>query len=135
MLTDDDLDAIRHDAEIMARFPHIPRPVTSCVRRLAEQALLLVDEVVRLRAQLKVGELELEIDRLKAVIGRGVEQFHGMTWTHDIPKDPAGLEQCVERLRRTDGTHADAAVIVWEQCQALVREIDQLRAKEAESNG
>ena len=51
MLTDDDLDAIRHDAEIMARFPHIPRPVTSCVRRLAEQALLLVDEVVRLRQE------------------------------------------------------------------------------------
>ena len=49
MLTDDDLDAIRHDAEMMSRFPHIPRPVTSCVRRLAEQALLLVDEVVRLR--------------------------------------------------------------------------------------
>lgn len=56
------------------------------------------------------------------------EAFHGTTWTHDLPKDPAGLEQCIERLRRTDGTHADAAVIVWEQCQMLVMEIDRLRS-------
>lgn len=88
-----------------------------------------------LAAETCLSEIRDSIDRLKAVIGRGIGPFRGTTWTHDIPKDPAGLEQCVERLRRTDGTHADAAVIVWEQCQALVREIDQLRAKEAESNG
>lgn len=55
------------------------------------------------------------------------EAFHGTTWTHDLPKDADGLEQCIERLRRTDGVQADAAVIVWEQCQALVGEIDRLR--------
>lgn len=75
-------------------------------------------------------DAQLEVEGLKAIIGRGIEQFHGTTWTHDLPKDPAGLEQCIKRLRRTDGVHADAAVIVWEQCQALVREIDRLRARE-----
>lgn len=75
-------------------------------------------------------EIRDSMDRLKAIIGRGVEQFRGTTWTHDLPKDAVGLEQCIERLRRTDGVQADAAVIVWEQCQALVQEIDRFRGEE-----
>lgn len=82
------------------------------------------------------GEMEQCLEAVeKAALGAlqrsGVnvtEAFHGTTWTHDLPKDPAGLEQCIERLRRTDGVRADCSVIVWEQCQALVREIDRLRA-------
>lgn len=114
----------RNDRELTRWINQEIQEKTECLQRH-----YVVEAERRMRAQSEVDDLKQELDALKVVIGRGVNQFHGTTWTHDIPKSPAGLEQCIERLRRTDGTHADAAVIVWEQCQMLVVEIDWLRAK------
>lgn len=51
----------------------------------------------------------------------------GTTWTYDVPVE---AEAVVERLRSCDGRAADAAVVTWEHCQALVHEIDRLRSLE-----
>lgn len=49
------------------------------------------------------------------------------TWTHDLP--PGDLAALLGRLRSCDGLSADAAVIVWEQCQALINAFEGLRAE------
>lgn len=52
--------------------------------------------------------------------------------THDLPA--GDLAALVERLRSVDGVRFDSAVVVWEQCRALVAELDRLRAS-VEFNG
>lgn len=50
----------------------------------------------------------------------------GTVWTHDLKS--GDLDAVLLRLRRCDGRESDAAVIVWEQCQALADEFDRLRS-------
>jgi len=45
------------------------------------------------------------------------------TWTHDVTT----FAELLERLRKCDGKSSDATVIVWEQCQAIVNEIERLK--------
>jgi hypothetical protein len=47
------------------------------------------------------------------------------TWTHDLPAEIGVL---MDRLATCDGRQADAAVVVWEQCQLIVTEFRRLCA-------
>lgn len=49
MLTDDDINLIRHDLAILSRFPNVPFPVTFAVGRLAEMVGALLEERERMR--------------------------------------------------------------------------------------
>lgn len=64
MLTDDDIEVIRHDLAILSRFPLVPMPVTRAVGRLAEMVGLLLEERERRRASHEQGQQGQEAEPL-----------------------------------------------------------------------
>lgn len=48
------------------------------------------------------------------------------TYTNDVPADAVNV--ILARLRACDGRTSDAAVVCWEHCQAVVAEVERLRA-------
>ena len=54
MLTDDDIEVIRHDLAILSRFPNVPMPVAHAVGRLRDMVGVLLEE--REEAQVRLSE-------------------------------------------------------------------------------
>ena len=84
-------------------------------------------EIVRLQGM--INGLADRVAAAHEVIAKRAEKVQaiGTTFTHDIV--PGDMDALLERLRRCDGKATDATVIVWEQCQALVKEVESLRGE------
>ncbi len=100
------------------------RAATTARRKLAKE-VMDADDAATARAIMGAlsDALDVEQAALAALPLPPDEKAKGQTqFTHDA----ADLTETLDRIRRTDGKHADAVVLVWERAQELTAYLDAL---------